>query len=636
MAGIAGIVGPHYPEEARKTVEALCSSDSRDGKDSIVSYQNDKVSMAATRRDTLPHTASMETFVSSKGTTTVVAFAGNILNLEHIRRGLSYPATSEQSAARVLHQAYESWGANLFKRLEGYFAIAIWDGIKEELLLARDSVGVKELYFTITSDRLMFSSAAGPLCHDPRVNKKLDMDAIAEYLVFRFVSGSATLFKNVRRLLPGSILVYRKGMPIETSAYVPSTRTNRNELWRFDDAIEAVHSSLIESLEQQLNDGREYGILLSGGVDSSLLTALVCRNRSKAATFSVAFNEQEYDETPYIHATSKKFDTRHNHLTVTEKDFAKCLPQVIRLYGHPLGSPSMVPTYMLYELGATKAQFLLSGEGADGMFAGSRNFTLIKISNLPRFLKMGIRRAFSACPSLLVPQRIDEKRMKIYQVLSLSAADFFLLSNSYSSLAEVASLLPDGESRDPFTYRRSFLDSDNSLFDNLYALGMHTNIPTEPAFMNTLAHYAGVEIGFPFLDKKLIALAQEFPPAFLHRHGTGKYILKKLAERYFPKDFINKPKSGFGVPLEYWFRNNLVLGSFIDMLCEERCLERGLFKPDELLKFVARSQNKKKLSGAEAEGLLWSCVNLELWCRIFLDRTPITNLYPPSLLARRA
>jgi len=562
----------------------------------------------------------------------MVSIDGRIFNKMQLSKELEGAGHSGNlnSEASVIFSAYERWGIDCLEKLDGVFSFAIWDGQKKRLFIARDRVGVKPLFYYHRNNELSFGTKIRNLLMLGNIQAVLNEHAVHEYLAFRTISGENTLFRHIKKLLPGHyILVERNKVRIEKYWDI-----NLNDV-DFKDSerkwIDEIRSRLSHALEPGLtsNSKNVPGLLLSGGVDSGYITALASQiYDGNLLSFSVGFEEKDYDETHLAQMVSEKHSTRHHVLYIKSDKYADEIPRVINKFEFPLNHPSTIPMFLLYEYASNYCDKLLTGEGADSLFAGSPIFALLKLVSKNNWTKKFIRIVLNLPPQLFLPKRIKTKKKRLNTILDKALTDMLLFGQAYCNLDDAKSLVSFSLPKTAFSFRQDICNKISVDILKRYLYLIIKMLPESFNFMEKLGEEAGVQIEFPFLDYKFVEFANRIPLNLKFRRMTGKYILKKAAADYLPKEHIYKRKSGFGVPLEKWFMQTDSMGKYIDMLLEPRTLQRNIFNKSYLVKMVNDYKGNVKASD-EFEGLLWTSVNLELWCRIFIDRdSSLLDSYP--------
>lgn len=541
----------------------------------------------------------------------LIVFDGYLLNKNEILNQLKENIDTKATFATIIHASYIKWGFSAFNKLNGAFVIMIWDEKKDELILVRDRFGIKPIYYYNDDILFVFSQNVKKII-EFGIKPIADQDTFGEYLLFRYVTGKRTFFKNIQKLPRGHFLFVNEN-GIKQKEYYNYLTTSIVHL-KENVAIEKLFFLIKKSLQNILSLTHNPNILQSRGVDSSLITACL-RNLSieNINTYTIKFLEKEYDESQKARFVASKFNTHHHEIIIKSTQYAQALPQLISLWGQPLEYPGAVSLYIAFKSISRQTKAILSGEVADAIFAGYPCYFLINLTNLNPIIKFLAAKFISIIPTFFLGSRLKHKKMKLMAPFVNNPEDYILLSTSYSSLEEVKKLLKT------FTNlwreeRERFLEESKALPLQQRLLYYREKTHTFPEIVQDVP-----SIYWPFANNEILEFVNSLPMNLKIKGITTKYIEKKLAERFLPKNFIYKPKSGFGTPLEYWFRDKNSLGKYLQMLEEERTLDRGIFNPDELIKIVHQFKHGKR-PPEDYDGLLWTIVNLELWHRIFIDQ----------------
>lgn len=550
-----------------------------------------------------------------------IAFNGEIYNYRDLRprllaSGIALRSTSDTEVLlKMADFATTAW----LHSLNGMFAFALWDTASQTLLLVRDRFGVKPLYWSILGTQLIFASEQKALLLYPGFNRNVRLDAIPEFLAFRSLLGSATLFESVYELPPGHLLQVR-----------PDGSSPTIKRW-FHDAADAPTGDWVDprtSLEDQFvslfSDAVRYRLIAdvpvgtynSGGVDSSLTTS-IARNFSTGDfhTFSVAISEAGYDESHWALKVAKQCDTQHHVLTIDSNEFADGLPATIWFNDEPLNHPNTVALLRLSALARRFVTVVLTGEGADETFGGYPRY---QIPLLSRFLRWAPRILTSAAYHTF--RKLGARRIaKLLEVCgdpwrAIIESQRFIPSTDLQALGIFTSEPPE---------RRHLLELLAGLpLDELEKLLIYDRATYLPSLLHrldrtTMAH--GLEGRLPFLDYRLQEWAKTVPAAQKIRLGReNKVLLKKIAAQTFPMEMIYRRKMGFDVPLSEWLRAPKGLGRYLDLLTDDTFRARSTFDANAVSRLV---DDHRKLRANHGEAL-WTLINVEIWMRTFVDRIP--------------
>jgi len=558
---------------------------------------------------------------------------GEIYNFKELRDGLEARGHVFRcdSDTEVIVHLYEEEGLDLFRRLRGMFAIAIWDGARSRLILARDRLGKKPLYICREPHRVLFASEIKSILEVCKIPRAMNAQALREYLALGYVPAPLTLFERIEKLLPGHYMVVEKGQVREQQYWeVPSgpIEIRSEEEW-----IERVREKLLESIRVRLVSDVPLGAFLSGGIDSSSIVAAMARMTDRPVkTYSIGFEgaDRFYNELPYARIVADAFATDH-HEIIVRPDIGQLLPKLIWHLDEPIADSAFVTTYLVARLARETVTVILSGVGGDELFGGYRRYLGNHLARYYNCLPGVVRHKW--LPSLLgaLPQDRHSslknyvryadafvksaeadpaRRYMSYVTLFSSDLQKGLLSGGFANDLSNGNAFASGimqqyfEGHPEFTGLNQLIYADlkTSLADDLLAL------------TDKMTMAASIECRAPFVDHELVELAASVPESLKVRGFTMKYLLKKVVKPWLPAEILNRKKRGFGAPMGSWIRNDL--GPLVNnLLSKEQIRKRGLFNSDFVDGIVAKHNAQK----SDYSDHLLALINLELWCRIFLD-----------------
>jgi asparagine synthase (glutamine-hydrolysing) len=546
-----------------------------------------------------------------------IVFNGEIYNHESLRqrlvsKGHSFKTRSDTEA--IVH-LYEEYGPACVEHLNGMFTFAIWDKRARQLFIARDRMGVKPLYYWQAQGVFVFASEIKSLLAWDFVKASLRKESIPEYLVFRHLSGDRTFFENIRTLEPGHhVTLSASGMRMHRYWHLPFDReAGRANL---DDRVEELDHLLQDSVRLRLMSEVPLGTYCSGGVDSSLVTAYTSRlTTTSLNTFSVGFEDPDFDESEQARLAARVCGTTHHPLTVTEQMFADTLPQAIWFHDQPLNHANSVPILLLSRLAKKSVTVMLSGEGSDELFGG-----------YPRYRMLSARRALGGIPAGLassarwLTRKLRTRRLeKLVGALSRPLEEM-LVTNAAFVEEPVARGVCGLEREWAWPSRHARLAEARNHgadpFSWLFYLDLTQYLVSLLDRQDKMSMAAGIESRVPFLDYRVVQLALRTGDEQKVSLSASKIIVKKLAERYLPKGIIHQRKSGFGVPLAQWFRNRRGLGRYLDYLASSAFRQRSIWN----VSAVDRCVDEHMAARKDHSELLWALLNLELWSATYLDR----------------
>lgn len=552
-----------------------------------------------------------------------VVFNGEIYNFPELKAELERAGHSfyTKSDTEVIVHLYEDCGSEFAKKLRGMFAIALYDEKRDRLLLARDRLGKKPLVYAEDNGRLFFASEIREILALAPQLSDLNHAALLQYFQFGYILDPQTAYNKIRRLPPGHILECEAGR-IRVSPFweVPqfSEDTSRSEAeW-----LELMEQELTAAVRMRLISDVPLGALLSGGVDSSLVVGLMAKASSRPVkTFSIAFDEQDFDERQYARMVARQFQTEHHELTM-HPEFIETLHALTSLLEEPFGDASMLPTYHVSRLVRQHVKVALSGDGGDELFAGYDRYAINLRRNSFGFIPASVGRFYRDHLFSRLPVGMRGRRF-LYNV-TLPFCDRYLDSMSLiSALDRDRSLFScdflasvDGLESPRRAYERLFDGAGSSdLLGKLQYLDIRTYLAADilPK-VDRMSMAASLETRAPLLDHVFVELAARIPAIYKLRNGESKYLLKRLAERIgVPREAIYRKKKGFAVPLVHWFRG-VAKAELWDILTDSRTLQRGYFDPRAVRNLLREHQNVRDRSMQ-----LWLLLIFELWHRNFLE-----------------
>lgn len=576
--------------------------------------------------------------MTNEDETVWLVFNGEIYNFLGLRKILKEKGHifKSKTDTEVLIHGYEEWGIEkLLKKINGMFAFALWDTNRGELILARDRLGVKPLFYFEKEGRVYFASDIKAIWVAYNGEFLLDYRAMDSYLNFYCVPQEYTIFQGIKKVLPAHYIRFTRNSS-NTDRYWALTFVNKS-VKKEEEHLEEAIDKIREAVGRRLISDVPLGVFLSGGVDSSIVVALMAQLRSDVKTFSVGFTNSSYNELEYAQAVAKKFSTDHHELMV-EPDALETLPHLVWSYGEPFGDSSAIPTYYVSKAARDFVKVVLTGDGGDESFGGYANIHAVYLASFyKKLFPLLLRKEILPLASnflysitgqnslfLKIRTLTEYGRSGLREAFRLKTIwPGELRGNLYSD--ELKSKL---NSHDPYQTYDSFLsyaDGDSDV-DNALFVDMNTRLPDDYLTKVDIATMANsLEARSPFLDYELVEYAARIPATIKLRLFKQKYLLKKVAVRLgIPHDVVYRKKQGFALPIGFWFRNGLGI-LLKKVLLSDRALKRGYFNYDYL-----RSLLENHLSGREDHSSrLWSLLWLELWHLIFIDKVlnKESNLY---------
>lgn len=633
---VCGICGKLFFDPATRVEPALlrrmCAVIRHRGPDESNVYVDQSVGLGHTRLSIIDLSTGQQP-MSNARRDIWVAYNGEIYNFPALRKNLAQRGYIFQSHSdtEVLIHLYDEYGTACVNYLRGMFAFAIWDTRRQRLFLARDRTGQKPLFYTITDQAVLFASEIKAILQDPTVPRTLNLTAMHHYLTYGYVPTPETMFQKIYKLPPAHIWMYQQGTIAQERywhlAYTPKIQMKTQE------REARLRELLLESVRLRMISDVPIGAFLSGGIDSSLVVALMAQcSSAPVKTFSIGFEEAGYNELPYARLVAERFGTEH-HEFIVKPDAVEILPKLVWLFDEPFGDSSAIPTYYLAQMTRQHVKVALNGDGGDESFAGYLRYVGYIVVRYYRAIPQPIRKHLLAPliqllhdignrPAVPLGIHILCRRLKILSDLAFdphrdhyvdnlvifrNQAKFDIFSEDVrKQLADINSL----------NYMFQYFDADNveHLTDKMLYSDVMTYLPDDllvKVDRATMAH--GLEGRSPFLDHKLMEFAATLPPDDKLRGTRLKYMLKKIGKPWLPEQILTRAKKGFSVPIGLWFRRELK-EMVHDVFTSSCLIQDGIFNPIALRRMFDEHQSGK----INHQHRIWLFVNLELWYRMFI------------------
>ena len=627
MCGFAGIV--HF--DPRQTVEADRLRRMRDvlshrGPDGAGLYIDGPVGLSHRRLAIVDISAAGEQPMTNEDGSVWIAFNGEIYNHASLRPGLEskgHRYRSRCDTETIIHQ-YEEDSDRVVEKLHGMFAFAIWDKKKQELLLARDRLGIKPLYYANTGSALVFGSEIKSLFASGCLKATFNDEILPEYLSTRFVSGDDTFFRGVRKLLPGHVLTWSAEKGIRTRRYwqLPAPSSEQSDR-SFEAQARDLRTRLEASVESHLMSDVPLGVFLSGGLDSSALAAMMSRQvRDPIQSFSVGFAEAEANELPYARTVAKAIGAEHRDVTVTPSDFFEALPHLVWHEDEPIAFPSSVPLYFVAKLARNHVKVVLTGEGADELFLGYNRYRVTMWNDrlgrpywaaTPQAVRNQVRRMVQALPSRL--GRVGERTFLALDpgIRSLFLENFAVHTEDFQrSLLSRPEML---DQRDPYGVQmQCYASAKGDILDRMSRTDLQTYLHELLMKQDQMSMAASIESRVPFLDDQLVEHVSQLPSDLKVRMWQTKAIFREAVRDIIPAEILTRKKMGFPVPVGRWLRDDFwpVVQEFV---LGPRATSRGYFDRASLVRMADEHRSGRGKHGDR----LWLLVNLEIWQRVFCE-----------------
>ena len=636
MCGIAGYAGLDTGDAAQ--LRRMCRSLAHRGPDDEGYYQAAGVGLAMRRLAVIDLTTGHQPIGNETGTIQVV-LNGEIYNYQELRttllsRGHHLATTSDTET--IVH-LYEDHGLDFVQHLRGMFAIALWDGERQRLVLVRDRIGEKPLFYTAGADgAVLFGSEIKAIlqaCGKPSV----DPQAICDFMALGYVAGERTFYQGIRRLPPAHMLIVDRGRTPVLHRYWRRP-PRQAPIPTFAEACVSLEQRLDESVRLCLKSDVEVGAFLSGGLDSSLIVGLMRAHAAQVQTFSVGYSGRAagFNELHHARRVAEQLGTVHHELILGAHANLELLPRIIRHYDEPHGEPTSVLVYQLCEFTRLHLKVAMGGTGGDELFYGYPRHRGVRLLDyyrrLPRaFRRRVVERIVERWPESTTGSRFAKRARRFVLGSDLPAAEAYLGWVSLLNRDVREELLSDGVRQaagdpDGDALLKAYLTSPGSmpLLDRVAALDVDGYLPEyQLAYMDRMSMAHGLEVRSPLSDFELAAYALSLPPEYRLKGTRSKHILKEVSRRWLPREIVERPKVGFDSPIGQWFKEELrpFLARFLSPSQVDRS---GLLNGAAVQRLVA-----EHLGGVRDYSLqIWSIVALEAWFRMYIEGSGIDRHEP--------
>jgi asparagine synthase (glutamine-hydrolysing) len=567
----------------------------------------------------------------------IVIFNGEIYNYRQLTEELAAGGHTfrSNSDTEVIVHLYEDLEEQCLNRLEGMFAFVLWDKRKGRLLLARDRMGIKPLFYVFKERNLYFASEIKALLLLNEVSREVDFKALSYYFTYGYVPGTRTVFKDIKKLPPASYLSFENrhlGInPYWRVQYLPKKRLPENEL------MEDLLTIFVKAIKRHLVSDVPLGAFLSGGVDSSIVVALMnMAGEGGVNTFSLGYESGGSDELGYAASVAKRYGTNHHEFKI-DPDMTQILPKLLWHLDEPFFDNSIIPTYYISELARDKTKVALSGDGGDETFGGyewtRRHQYNVAYGMVPGFIRRPLARLSSGTdPEDDYRTNLKQKVRRFLGDLNADIESGFLrrtsVSYAFGQRLFTQALKDELGDFDAGNYQRK-LFSDAQVSDRrekMLYVDIMSFLPDDCLFkVDRMSMAHGLEVRVPFLDRELVEFSAKIPFEYKIRGLTSKYILKRTFAPYLPRKILRQRKQGFTIPISAWLRGEL--GDLARRVLLSTSLERrGLFEEG----FITWMLDEHKSGRQELGHRIWSIVVFELWARLYLDEkidsAPIVSL----------
>ena len=647
MCGICGIYNFNHQDPVdQATLAAMNRKIVHRGPDDDGFYLSGHVGLAM-RRLSIVDLQTGQQPVTNEDKTVWLVYNGEIYNHDELRArliGRNHHFRSRSDTETIVH-LYEEYGGDCVKHLRGMFAFALWDASRQLLLMARDRLGIKPLYYCLTRDHFLFGSEIKAILEHPAVRPAFNRAALPEYLAFGYLAGPQTLFQGIQKLPPGHTLEINAAGKVTVREYwdlvVPSEVAHQSK----KKCADTYRDMLQGAVETHLMADVPVGMFLSGGLDSSAIAALMTKiRREPIETFAVGYEEEAFSELRYARTVSRHIGSNHHEVRLNFQQFFDVLPKLIWHEDEPLVWPSSVSLFFVARLAREHVKVVLTGEGSDETLAGYTRYAWTlwntRFDRAYRRLTPTAARDFIRAKIADSPWATAGLRRKLqHSFFGRNGASWesFYFDNFYSAFSKSLQeeLLSDADGLERGSaYRDSLAFWEKSSGGTALQRLLYTDIKTYLVELlmkqDNISMAASIESRVPFLDHRLVEYAMAIPSRFNVRGLSGKWVLKAAVEDLLPAEIVYRKKMGFPTPWSGWLEG-IHLADVERLLTDPRSLSRDLFRPD-CVKRLFTAHRERSHDHSER---IWRLLNLELWHRIFIDGEAAERAISPETVTAR-
>ena len=625
MCGICGIV--NAGQKAEGIVRSMNAKLAHRGPDEEGYHFDDRVAFGMRRLSIIDLKTGHQPIFNENRNVMVIC-NGEIYNFRELRAELEKKGHKfyTKSDTEVIVHAYEAYGEDFIKRLWGMFGLALWDKEQKKLILARDRVGKKPLLYACINGRLYFSSEFQSILRSPEIDKRdMDYTAIDFYLTFGYIPAPMTIFKGIKKVMPGHMLIYKDNKTEERCYWSPEYSTNMrmSEV----EAAERILDILKDAVKIRMISDVPLGAFLSGGIDSSTVVALMSQLSTKPIkTFSIGFEEGAFSELRHARRVAERYHTDHKEMIV-RPDILELIPTLVRHYGEPYADSSAVPSYYLSKMTRQHVTVALNGDGGDESFGGYQRYFAAKFSRyihtyLP-FLKYGQYDRMADRLSSGLVDKFNLLMLRDFLTGALKGEEY----KRYKYWVSIFNPSQNGMYSDTFIEKIDTTRSDK-WFDGIFNSGNGLDIVKKSMRTDLFSYLPydllvkvdivsmanSLEARSPFLDHRLIEFAASLGSNFKIRGTELKYILKRCIKGIVPDENVYRQKMGFGMPLKHWFKGELK-SYLTSKVLSKRAIGRGYFKPESIRDTIDEHERGRRDNSIK----LWTLLMLESWHEEFID-----------------
>jgi asparagine synthase (glutamine-hydrolysing) len=626
MCGIAGLAGKS--SNRRAVLDRISCDLVHRGPDESGVYDDDWITLAIRRLSIIDVVDGHQPYSNERGTVHVV-FNGEIYGFVKLRERLirAGHVFASGTDGEVIAHAYEEYGSDFVRELDGMFAFALWDTEAKQLIVARDRLGKKPLFFAHHGDgTISFASELGSLLLDERIEREVDPAALAEYLQYGYIPSPLTILRGVRKLEPGTMFTWDPTGRLEHRRYWELDFEPKLEIG-YEDALEEFEQRSLVAVRERMVSDVPLGVFLSGGVDSSfVLSQMIAAGAPDVQTFAIGFPESRYDERVHARKIANILGSTHHEAVVEPTDLVQMLPELVHHYGEPFADSSAVPTFYIARWARQRITVALTGEGGDELFGGYYRHQAARMAGYADRLPVSVRKlagegAGRVGSEFAHPMSTRHKLYRFLRAIELEPGERYAEWTAVFSPDERRAVSP-GLGRasrfDPPGYARTALD-------RALAVDVARSLPDQLLFKMDIATMANsLEARAPLLDYRLVEWVARLPTSFKQRGRSRKRLISDALARRVPAELFKRPKMGFSAPIPGWLRGELH-ELMTDTLLGEASRARGIVDCKAVERLISEHQN-----GIEHTRGLWSLLMLELWHQEFVDRNPARREHSAS------
>ncbi len=593
MCGILGYISEKYPLDQSIFRQALNTMSHR-GPDSDGVFQFNNVLLGHKRLSIIDLSNNANQPMSSADARYSIVFNGEIYNFQELVNLFNIEQRTS-SDTEVVIELFAKKGNGIPSLFNGMFAFAIFDKQNNELYIARDRMGIKPLFYFHDQNVFAFASELKALVDIPYISKNLTLNtnSINSYLHLGYIPQPETIYNNIHKFPSGHSAIFKNGTLTFSEYWNPYDLIEEKVISDEKEALNKLDSLLIDSVKSRMICDVPYGTLLSGGIDSSIVTAIASKvHTQKLKTYSIGFKDQLFNEAHFAKQVATHLNTDHHEYFVSEKDALELIPDILTQYDEPFADSSAIPTMLVSKMAAQDVKMVLSGDGGDELFHGYGAYKWANRLNNP--IIKSSRKLIAA--GLNAGNNRQKRASKVFDYSSDSSLESHIFSQEqyFFSNKEISNLSGElllkstkFDLKKQITKRRLTPAENQALFDINYYLKDDLLVKVDRASMKY-----SLEVRVPLLDYRIIAFALNLSPDLKIKNGTQKYLLKQLLYKYCPQEYFNRPKKGFAIPLNKWLKTDLQY-LISENLSETAINKTGLFKTAEINKLITNYKNGK-------------------------------------------